>query len=51
MDRIADALDAQRKVTLFSPAEVRAFSKVDELTVESSPWNPDPKGLRRPKNR
>jgi hypothetical protein len=51
MDRIAEALDAQRKVTLFSPAEIRAFTKVDELTVQSNLWNADPKGLRRPKNR
>jgi hypothetical protein len=51
MDRIADALDAQRRVTLFSAAEVRAFTKVDRLTVESNLWNADPKGLHRPKNR
>ncbi len=51
MDRIAAALDAQRKVTLFSAAEVRAFTKVDKLTVESNLWNADPKGLHRPKNR
>ncbi|HEX5655916.1 MAG TPA: hypothetical protein VFX59_01925 [Polyangiales bacterium] len=51
MDRIAEGLDAQRKVTLFSAAEVRAFTKVDRLTVESNLWNADPKGLHRPKNR
>jgi hypothetical protein len=51
MDRIADALDAQRKITLFTPSEVRAFTKVDRLTVESNLWNADPKGLHRPKNR
>jgi hypothetical protein len=51
MDRIADALDAQRKVTLFSVAELRSFPKVDELTVKSNLWNADPKGLHQPKNR
>ncbi|HEY6877255.1 MAG TPA: hypothetical protein VI299_04510 [Polyangiales bacterium] len=51
MDEIADGLDRQRKVTLFSAAEVRAFTKVDELTVHSNLWNADPKGLHRPKNR
>jgi hypothetical protein len=51
MDQIADGLDAAPKQTLFSPAEVRAFTKVDELTVHSNLWNADPKGLRKPKNR
>lgn len=51
MHEIADALDAQRKVMLFSAAEIRAFTRVDELTVHSNLWNADPKGLRRPKNR
>lgn len=51
MDAIADGLDAARKVSLFSAAEVRAFTKVDELTVHSNLWNADPKGLHRPKNR
>lgn len=51
MDRIADGLDAARKVTLFSAAEIRAFTKVDPLTVQSNLWNADPKGLREPKNR
>ncbi|MET0286101.1 MAG: hypothetical protein ABW352_16590 [Polyangiales bacterium] len=51
MERIADGLDAQRRVTLFSAAEVRAFTKVDRLTVGSNLWNADPKGLRRPKHR
>jgi hypothetical protein len=51
MSTIADALDASPRVTLFSPAQVRAFSKVDDLTVRSNLWAADPKGLREPKNR
>jgi hypothetical protein len=51
MDLIADGLDAQRKVSLFSAVEIRAFTKVDALTVKSNLWNADPKGLHRPKNR
>jgi len=51
MSSIADALDASARVTLFSPAQVRAFTKVDDLTVHSNLWAADPKGLRKPKNR
>ncbi|MEY4514192.1 MAG: hypothetical protein RLZZ450_6314 [Pseudomonadota bacterium] len=51
MSIIADALDASPRVTLFTPAEVRAFTKVDDLTVHSNLWAADPKGLRKPKNR
>jgi len=51
MSTIADALDASPRVTLFSAAEVRAFTKVDDLTVRSNLWAADPRGLRKPKNR
>lgn len=50
MSTIADALDAGPRVTLFTPAQVRAFTKVDDLTVRSNLWAADPKGLRKPKN-
>lgn len=51
MDLIADGLDARPRVTLFSPAEVRAFTKVDDLTVQSNLWRADPAGLHAPKHR
>lgn len=51
MDLLAKGLDDAPKVRLFSPAEVRAFTKVDELTVRSNLWAADPKGLRKPAHR
>lgn len=51
MEAIAQGLDNSPKVQLFTPAQVRAFSKVDELTVRSNLWAADPAGLRKPKNR
>lgn len=51
MDRIADGLDASARVTLFDRREVRALTKVDELTVRSNLWRADPKGLRKPQHR
>ena len=51
MNAIADGLDNSAKVRLFTPAEIRAFTKVDELTVRSNLWAADPAGLRKPKNR
>lgn len=50
MDLIADALDQAPKVKLFTSAEVRAFTKVDDLTYRSNLWAADPAGLYRPKN-
>jgi hypothetical protein len=41
-------LRGRERVTLFSAAEVRAFTKVDDLTVRSNLWAADPKGLRKP---
>ncbi|MDB4971706.1 MAG: hypothetical protein JWN48_47 [Myxococcaceae bacterium] len=51
MEQIAKGLDDSPKVRLFTPAEVRAFTKVDDLTVRSNLWAADPAGLRKPKNR
>ena len=51
MNAIADGLDASPRVTLFAPDEVRAFTKVDELTVRSNLWNANPDGLRKPRHR
>ncbi|MDB4988135.1 MAG: hypothetical protein JWN04_3313 [Myxococcaceae bacterium] len=50
MDLIAKGLDDSAKVRLFTPSEVRAFTKVDDLTVRSNLWAADPAGLRKPKN-
>ncbi len=50
MDRIADGLDRMPRVVLFTPREVRAFTKVDDLTVRSNLWAADPAGLYSPKN-
>jgi hypothetical protein len=49
MDQIADGLDAQPKVTLFSAAEIRALTLVDPLTYKANLSIADPKGLYKPK--
>lgn len=50
MDAIANGLDAAPRTTLFSPAQIRAFSKVDRLTYELNLSRADPKGLYKPKH-
>jgi hypothetical protein len=51
MDAIADALDASARVTLFKPAQIKAFTKVDRWTYEANLMRADPKGLYAPKQR
>ena len=48
MDRIADALDAAPRVTLFSEAEIAAFTKVDRRQFEANLAGAVPEGLRKP---
>jgi hypothetical protein len=50
MDLIAKGLDESARVTLFEAKEVRAFTKVDDLTYRSNLWNADPAGLRKPRH-
>jgi hypothetical protein len=49
MDLIADGLDAQPRVTLFSAAEIRALTPVDPLTYKANLSLADPRGLYKPK--
>ena len=48
MDLIANALDRAPRVTLFSKAEIRAFTKVDAITYRANLAWADAKGLRQP---
>jgi hypothetical protein len=48
MDAIADALDAAPRTTLFSKAQIRAFTKVDDTTYRANLAWADPEGLRAP---
>jgi len=48
MDLIADALDRAPRVTLFSKAQIRAFTKVDAITYRANLAWADAKGLRKP---
>jgi hypothetical protein len=49
MDTIADGLDAQPKTQLFTPAQIRAFSKIDPITYKANLVIADPRGLYKPK--
>jgi hypothetical protein len=51
MEAIADGLDARPQVTLFTPAQVRALTKVDRITYDANLAIADPKGLYQPKQR
>ncbi len=51
MDAIAEALDRAPRVTLFSRAQTRAFSKVDAITYRANLAGADAKGLHKPKHR
>lgn len=51
MERIAAGLDGAAKTTLFSKAQIRAFSKVDEITFRANLTWADPKGFRKPDHR
>lgn len=50
MDLIAAALDSAPKTTLFSKAQIRAFTKVDETTYRANLAWADPEGLRAPEH-
>jgi len=49
MDAIADGLDRQRKVTLLTPAQIRALTHVDRITYDANLSIADPRGLYQPK--
>ncbi len=49
MDAIANGLDGQQKVKLFTAAQVRAFTKIDLITYKAHLAIADPKGLYQPK--
>lgn len=49
MDLIAEGLDAQPKVMLFSASQIRALTPVDRLTYDANLSMADPKGLYKPK--
>ena len=51
MDAIADALDAAPRTTLFTKAQIRAFTKVDDTTYRANLAWADPDGLREPEHR
>jgi hypothetical protein len=51
MDLIAEALDRAPRVTLFSKAQIRAFTKVDAITYRANLAWADAKGLRKPDHR
>jgi hypothetical protein len=48
MDAIATGLDKAPRVTLFSAAQIRAFTKVDDTTYRANLAWADPEGLRAP---
>jgi hypothetical protein len=50
MDAIAAALDSAAKTTLFSTAQIRAFTKVDDTTYRANLAWADPEGLRAPEH-
>jgi len=49
MDAIADGLDHIPRVRLFTPAQIRAFTKVDRWIYDANLMRADPKGLFAPK--
>ena len=51
MDAIAEALDRAPRVTLFSKAQTRAFSKVDAITYRANLLGADAEGLHEPAHR
>lgn len=50
MDKIADALDAAARVTLFTKSQIRAFTKVDDVLYRANLAWADPEGLRKPEH-
>ena len=50
MEAIATALDEAPRTTLFSRAQVRAFTKVDDITYRANLAWADPAGLRAPEH-
>jgi hypothetical protein len=50
MDAIADALDAAPRTTLFSKGQIRALTKVDDITYRANLAWSDPAGLRAPEH-
>ena len=49
MDAIAEGLDAAPRTTLFTKAQIAAFTKVDRWTYEANLMRADAKGLYAPK--
>ena len=48
MDLIADGLDTQPRVTLFSAAQIRALTPIDPLTYKANLSIADPRGSTNP---